>query len=190
MTDNHQSWFSVLSDWPSVARLAVVLALLFGVYYGVMRTLPRNTQEFNIKGVGSIVFAQETKHGAEYLAIVHPQGWQETGIAVKEGDNLSFEAGGDINIDLGGLVHSIARRHEIEENIIGREKRAGRWPKERDTFSPDDRFTPEEKNEIKPLWMWSDPDGTDATGELAIPARRVESIMSSVNYGALLGAIR
>ena len=190
MTNNHESRLSVLADWSSVARLAIVLALLFGTYYGVIRTLPTNTEQFNIKGVGSIVFSQSTKTGEEYLAIVHPQGWQETGIAVKEGDTLKFEAGGDINIDLGGLVRSIARRHDIEEKLIAREAKAGRWPQEKNTFSPDEKFSPNEKAEIRPLWMWSDPDGATATGNLAIPARRDESIMKNANYGTLLGAIR
>jgi hypothetical protein len=190
MADNNQpSWFSILSNWSSIGRLAVVLALLFVIYYGVIRTLPSTTKEFNIKGVGSIVFAESTKTGQEYLVIVHPQGWQETGVAVKKGGKLSFEAGGDVNVNLGGLVQSVERRQAIERKIIGEEIRAGRWPKNRNTFLPDERFTAEQKSEIKPLWMWNDPDGATATGSLAIPARREESIMKSVNYGALLGAI-
>ncbi|PYY03970.1 MAG: hypothetical protein DMG69_31615, partial [Acidobacteria bacterium] len=112
-----------------------------------------------------------------------------TGIAVLEGDNLNFEAAGRVNIDLEGLVLSLAARHEAEQRVIAEEKKAGTW--ETQKIAPELRFTPEEKLKVRPQWKWIDPNGIPETEMVAAnPARRKRSILPAKGYGALLAAIR
>jgi hypothetical protein len=171
--------------------LLILLAGLFSVYYGVVHTLPANTQKLDIHGVGSIVLSQPTPGGGqEYLVVVHPQGWQETAIAVKAGDTLTFDAGGNIYIDLGGLNESLALRRKLEAQLVQNEKKSRKWPAEKATLTPEDRFTMGQKASIRPVWSWNGPNGNVATQDLSFPARRQKTIIATANYGTLLGAIR
>lgn len=182
---------SLIARWSSVLRFAAILLVLFGVYYGVIRTLPKETQEFKINGVGSIVLSQPTREGGhEYLVVIHPQGWQETAISVKQGDTLTFDAGGKIYIDLGGLNESLKLRRQLEEQLVAHDKKTHQWPAEASTLAPEDRFTLQQKFSIRPAWSWNGPDGNIATKDLSFPARREKTIVQTANYGALLGAIR
>ena len=174
-----------------VIVLFSIFGAAFGVYYGVVRTLPKETQEFKLNGVGSIVLSQPTREGGhEYLVVVHPQGWQETAIAVKEGDTLGFDAGGSVYIDLGGLNRSLDLRHKFEDDLADREKRRGKWLAERKTLAAEDLFTVRQLAEIKPAWSWNGPDGSEATAALSFPGRRSKTIIPGARYGELLGAIR
>lgn len=182
---------NLATKWGSVARFLVLLLGLFGVYYWVIHTLPTQTKEFKINGVGSIVLSQPTAGGGhEYLVVIHPQGWQETAIAVKAGDTLTFDAGGNIYIDLGGLNESLRLRRQLETQLVLKDKKNHKWPSETLTLAPEDRFTPEQKYAIRPAWSWNGPDGNRATKDLSFPARREKTIIPNANYGALLGAIR
>jgi hypothetical protein len=182
---------NLATKWGSVARFLVLLLAFFGVYYAVIRTLPKQTKEFKINGVGSIVLSQPTAEGGqEYLVVIHPQGWQETAISVKDGDTLTFDAGGNIYIDLGGLNESLRLRRQFEDQLVARDTKTRKWPAERATLAPEDRFTPEQRSSIKPVWSWNGPDGNNATKDLSFPARREKTIIPSANYGTLLGAIR
>jgi hypothetical protein len=49
---------TLITSWKALLISLILLLALFGVYLGVIRTLPTNTQEFKINGVGSIVLSQ------------------------------------------------------------------------------------------------------------------------------------
>lgn len=174
-----------------VAVMLVTLGLLFGVYFGVIRTLPMRTQEFKINGVGSIVFSQQIPGGGhEYLLVVHPQGWQETAISVKEGDTLTFEAGGNVYIDLGGLNRSLETRYKLEDEWIRKKSKGRNWIRSQSKVAPEDDYSADQVKKIKPRWAWNGPDGNIATTDLSFPSRRNKTIVPSANYGTLLAAIR
>jgi hypothetical protein len=182
---------TLITSWKALLISLILLLALFCVYLGVIHYLPKNAQEFKITGVGSIVLSQPTKEGGrEYLVVIHPQGWQETAISVKEGDTITFDAGGSIYIDLGGLNESLGLRRQLEAEMVARDRKNHKWPAEASTLAPEDRFTPQQKSSIKPAWSWNGPDGNIATKDLSFPARRAKTIMPAVNYGALLGAVR
>jgi hypothetical protein len=197
MADAAQSFADLLTvlldDWKKFVKFLVLLffacVFAFGLVYGILRSLPRSTSELKF-GSGSILFSQPTKDGQEYLIVIPPQGWQETGIAVREGDHLSFEAGGRVNIDLEGLNLALEARHSADNRIIDAEKKAGRWEKERNDFAPELHYTPEDRQNIKPHWSWIDPNGLQDTKRLANPAHQRRSILPEKGYGALLAAIR
>jgi hypothetical protein len=183
---------SVLESWNKFFRLVFLLCIsggmLFGIIYGLLHSLPRNTGRLNL-GSGSIIFSQPTQDGHEYLIVIPPQGWQESGIQVRKGDQIHFEAYGRVYIDLAGLNAALAARHDADQRIIAEEKKAGRWDSEKDTFAPEDHYTADDLAKIRPTWKWSDPQGIEDTPKYALPARMKRSILPNGRYGALLGAI-
>jgi hypothetical protein len=197
MPDAAQSFADLLTvlldDWKKFVKFLVLLfftcVFAFGLVYGVLRSLPRSTSELKF-GSGSILFSQPTKDGQEYVVVIPPQGWQETGISVREGDHVSFEAGGRVNIDLEGLNLALAARHDADSRIIDAEKKSGRWEKEKDNFAPELYYTAEDKQNVRPHWRWIDPNGLPETKQLANPAHQKRSILPDKGYGALLAAIR
>lgn len=205
MADDGMSFSDLLSellgDWPKFGKFVLlllsvcglVLGLSLGISFAVFNTIPQEASEVRLE-VGdtkaSILLTQSKKQGdREYLVVVHPQGWQETGIPVEQGDALSFEAGGKVYIDLEGLNLSLDARHKAEVRIIDEETKAGRWQKEK--IAPELHYTPEESQNTRPPWRWIDAEGMpESDMAVANPARRKRAIMPSKGYGALLGAIR
>ncbi len=192
---------ALLDDWKKFGKFLLlvffVCLLALGLVYGILRRLPRATREVKF-GTGSILFSQPTEDGQEYVVVISPQGWQETGISVKKGDTINFEVGGKVNIDLEGLNVALDARRAAENRIIGEEKKAGRWEKEKDDFLPELHYTPEDKLNARPRWRWNGPDGMsdqemkDARkrDETASPARQKRAVLPAKGYGALLAAIR
>jgi hypothetical protein len=184
---------SLLDDWQKFCRFLLLLfvacVLLLGLAWGVLRMLPSNTGQVKL-GSGSIIFSQPTQDGNEYLVVISPQGWQETGISLRKGDHVSIEAYGKVHIDLSGLNFSLTARRAADNRVIQEEKDAGRWEAEKNTFSPEDHYKPQELTDIHPTWHWTGPDGIGDTSQHALKARMDRSVLPGGNYGALLGAIR
>lgn len=184
---------SLLDDWRKFARFILLLCLIgsmvFLLAFGVLHSLPGNTGQLNL-GTGSIIFSLPTQEGHDYLVVVHPQGWQESGIQVKIGDQLHFEANGKVNIDLAGLNSALAARHDADQRILAEEKRSDRWEAEKNTFAQEDHYTPEDLRKIRPTWKWTGPSGIAETANFAMPARMKRCILPGREYGALLGAIQ
>jgi hypothetical protein len=199
MTDGSKSiadlLSSLLEDWGKFGRallfLFVVSLVTLGVVYGVFQMLPRNTGQVKL-GSGSIIFSQATQGGDSYLVVISPEGWQETGISVRKGDHLNIDANGRVHIDLSGLNAALAARSAADERIEDEEKRAGRWTADmkNDGFAPEDHYTDDEKQRIRPTWHWTGPEGIAETREHALAGRMKRCILPGQNYGALLGAIR
>jgi len=185
---------SLLEDWRKFSRFVLLLTvaalLALGLSFCVLRMLPHNTGQVKI-GSGSIIFSQPTQDGNEYLVVIPPQGWEETGITVRKGDRLTIEANGRVHIDLSELSASIAARRAADERIESEEAKAGRWEAEkRSGFLPEDHYTAAEKEKMRPTWHWTGPEGIKDTADHALPGRMKKCILPGGNYGALLGAIR
>jgi len=188
----------VLATWRSLGRFLLlvcalgVLALAF--VFGVLRFLSTKAEEVDFKGAhieASVLFANPTREGQVYTVMISPQGWQRTGIQVRRGDTLRFEAGGRVNVDLKGLIASLEERKRAEERIRTA-RNAGGWKtiKEAD-FAPEHYFTADEVKNMKPKWDWTGPDGItlEETKKNSIPARQMKTICPSKGYGALLAGI-
>ena len=184
---------SMLEDWEKFGRflllLLVACLLALGVSYSVLKMLPSNTGQVKL-GSGSIIFSQPTQDGNEFLVVISPQGWQESGISVRKGDHVSVQAFGRVHIDLSGLNASLAARRAADQRVIEEETKAGRWEAEKNTFAPEDHYTADEKARMRPTWHWTGPDGIGDTSIHALKARMDRSVLPGANYGALLGAIR
>ena len=185
---------SLLEDWGKFCRFILLLfvacLLTLAVAYGVLKMLPSNTGQVKL-GSGSIIFSQPTEGGGNaYFVVISPQGWQETGIPVHQGEHLSIQAYGKVHIDLSGLNATLTARRTAEERVINDEKNAKRWEAEKDNFAPEDHYTAKEKGDMRPTWHWTGPDGISDTPLYALKARMDRCVMPGQKYGSLLGAIR
>lgn len=63
---------------------------------------------------GEVLFESKTGEETSYLTVVHPQGWQDTGVQVDAGDVLSFHAGGKVHVDIFQLWEQAHGRAAFE----------------------------------------------------------------------------
>ena len=66
-----------------------------------------------------ISFIRSPDKGTQYFYLVHPQGWVNSEILVKEGDILKFEASGKVNLMLDDIIRSINDRRGVESKLGG-----------------------------------------------------------------------
>lgn len=178
---------SLLDSWSRFARflllITTVFALLCSFVWVVVRALPRETSQVSIGPRGFLV-VRTSREGSDYLVVIDPQGWQETGIQVAEGDRVDFEAGGRVQIDLQPLNHSIEERREISDRIYA-QRHLNPW---KDDSWAELYYTVQDNDKSKLPFEWNDPMGV--TNAPIIPHRRKQLLMPDRNAGALLGAIR
>ena len=186
----------VLSDTNKLIRLAVlvfVICLAIGGGTGLlMRIMPVKSEAQLSWGSQHILFERHaSEYETDYMVVIHPQGWQETGIQVKEGDILRISADGSVAIDLQGLVTSVNRRNKLEYRA-----RKATPPAKWNKLLPEDQWTPEEIESIMPKRAWTGPDGYPYGPESRVndihdtdfPARTDRKIKPNERYGALLMA--
>ena len=185
---------SLLDSWRKLGKflllMAAVCLILWVLVWGIWRVLPNTTSSQMSIGPGGILLAQTTGSGAVYIAVVDPQGWEETGIQVTEGDVLNFEAYGKVQPDLRDLNYSIEARRKATLRVIAQEQRLHRWEAEKENFRIEGAFTDEETKDSKLLWDWNDPNGNPETQSLTDPYPLKQVILKGCNIGALVGAIR
>jgi hypothetical protein len=105
-----------LGDTKRLIRLAALIlaaCLALGGGLGLLvRSLPAKSDIVVPWGKSEqVVFERHSSdYESEYIVMIHPQGWQETGIQVRKGDMLRLSADGSVAIDLQGLVTSAGRR--------------------------------------------------------------------------------
>jgi hypothetical protein len=188
----------VLATWRALGKFLVLVFALgvfaLGFVLGVLKSISTRAEELNLQRgdiTASVLFRKPTPEGQEYTVMIAPQGWQRTGIQVRKGDTLQFEAGGRVYVDLKGLNASLDERRKLEEKIEIK-RQAGGWKTEKDAdFVPEHHFTADEERKMKPVWDWTGPDGVtlEETKRNSLPARQRKSICPSKGYGALLAGI-
>jgi hypothetical protein len=180
----------VLVDTNKLIRLvALIFAICLAIGGGIgllMKSLPAKSDIIVPWGKSEqIIFERHaSEYETEYVVVIHPQGWQETGIQVKKGDTLRLSSDGSVAIDLQGLVTSVNRRSKLE----ARAKRTTppiKW----NQLLPERQWTPDETTSIMPKRAWTGPDGyTYDPQDTDFVARTNNKIMPNERYGALLMA--
>jgi hypothetical protein len=182
----------VLDSWSRLGKLLLSIVFIFGIaclaVYAVIKLFPSSRSELQI-GVGNshILLQQSTPDGANYVLLVSPEGWVRTSIWLRAGQNLEVQAGGRVNIDFAGLMRALEARKAAEDRVRRIKGNDVAW---------EDYFTDQEKAATVPNWRWSDPDGRsdretspEETMKPANKAHRAMSIMPSLPYGVLIGAL-
>ena len=167
----------------AAAALLVVVASLL-----LMRFLPARSQiTIPVGKSGNVVFErQSSDYEADYVVVIHPQGWQETGIQVRKGDAVRLSAEGSVAIDLQGLVASVNRRIALEDRARAL---AQQRHQDLNQLLPERQWTPDQIKSIMPRRAWTGPNGYaywlyDTTSG----ARTNNKMMPQARYGALLMA--
>jgi hypothetical protein len=184
----------VISDWRKVLRAFVFIVLVIGVFvFGAWiftKLLHLQTKELRLGTGGYVLLTKQEGENAISLVLVYPQDWENSGIRVKKGDSLAFQADGRVNIDVAGLVQKVGEREAAEKKLLARARKRnkdfdiGHFLPER-LFKYDDQ----DKN-FRPARAWADPDGYEGAEDTAWPARTCNKILPEAHYATLIFAIR
>ena len=170
-----QTWGNTLADvlhraisswraWWSLVLLVWGPVLVVGmlVFFAFFKFKP--TIEFN-EGLFTISPSRTNYH----YFLLHPRGWQNTGIRVTDGQRLRITASGSVYIDLAGLVNHVLSRARLEQQGV-----------------PDTQLD----EAATPLrWEWLGPEGSNSIRDPADPSRIASALESLAPYGILLGGI-
>jgi hypothetical protein len=175
--------------------LGCVAGLIFLSFVTMNKYSGASIQEINISATGSkVLFQTSTTAGEkESLVIVHPQGWQNTGIHVEEGSKLSFKSDGRVNIDGGGLFRTVIARRDLEDQIKKQFNLDNNSDKE--DQAPESHFTPEQIEHTMLPRPWVDPGGFAANTrdeealQLTYGNRKKRLELEGANLGSLIGRI-
>jgi hypothetical protein len=160
-----------------------------------VQTSGSSIKEINLSASGSkVLFETVSPSGQkEALLVVHPQGWQNTGVHIEQGSKISFRADGRVNIDGGGLFRTIILRKDLEDEKQKEHNLDGKSANESQT--PEYYFSDEEKKRVMLQRPWVDPDGfaPNTTNERILGltygnrAGRLE--LNGENLGCLIGRL-
>lgn len=190
---------SMLSDPKKFISFLFMLGCIAGLIFLSFAVMNRYSgspiKEINLSATGSkVLFETSTRAGEkESLVIVHPQGWQNTGIHVEEGSKLSFKSDGRVNIDGGGLLRTVMTRQDLEKQITIQHNLVN--TSDKDDQSPEFYFTPEQIETIMAPRPWVDPGGfaADTRDEEALRLtygnRKKRLELEGANLGSLIGRI-
>jgi hypothetical protein len=175
-----------------VLLLAAVLALCLGAAWVVARMFDLQASEVTVGPENArVVFqsVQKRTGNADYVVVVSPQGWQNTGIDVSSGDKITFFAGGKICIDMDSVWEKVHLRLKYENEIAKAKDIRHDDPTEMRV--PEDYFTDEQKRSLILNRPWVDPDGFDLNVfEPSFRSRRNRYLLPDKPAGGLVGALR
>jgi len=184
---------TLLSDWAKFFRFlflaTAIIASILLLAWAVPKALGlklRGAQEFQIS-TGGFLLRSASGDRVDYVVIVHPQGWEDSGIALRRGDRVKFHAGGSVNIDLEGIVSKVELRKKLEKQITQARKidRSSEEPSQ----LPEHYFTEEQVKQLRPNRPWAGPEGNTEAVYTSFAARRRQRILPEKPVAALVGAL-
>ena len=164
-------------DWGKTVRLAFLFIVALGagaivIVIGFKKLGIRTEQAEQVEidaGQAKFFLRIASNKQAQYVVLVHPQGWQDSGISLKKGDQVQFRAEGRTNIDLEGIVSRVQLRKKYELEIAKSHKI------DRNSLSPNSLpehyFTADQLKTLRPSRPWIGPDGDTATAFTSFRAR-------------------
>lgn len=191
----------VLTDWSKCLRFIALWFLLIAAAGASVRLLLWMWQSSGLRAASvelssspKIVLEQVTSEGREYLLVVQPQGWMNSGIRLRTGDRVEFQAQGMVNIASNTLNDHVAMRRRIEQRLQQR-RAAGEFG-----VIPDSAWLPERfysdvdrdslAGSLPRGWLSPDGDtGPNGTRDHRYPARSRYKILPGAPYGVLVGSV-
>jgi hypothetical protein len=187
----------VLESWGKFFRLIFLCLLLGALTVGSVWLLLWGTRTAGLKASmvelsasPRIVLQQETEDTHEFLVVVQPQGWQNSGIVVHSGERFEIQAEGLVNISLNSLVENVEARHRIERRLTA--ERAARAAPPDSNWLPEREYTPADRDSLRLLRPWIGPDGypgPEGLRDSRYPARTKNKLVPGAPYGALVAAV-
>lgn len=175
----------MIESWPAFFRgIALLSSILFVFYLFAVQVVDRLHPSAVSISTDEGLSLKFDGAGTYKTILIHPRGWQSSGIKVKSGDELIIDAGGSINIAMGRMVQSL----EVEYKYKARNEKAG---KGRDV----DAFSRKELEDSLFAYPWNGPEGIQISSLLLDSAiKRVKDSQSKrvapfANVGQLLMVI-
>ena len=145
---------NAISSWGNLIRsiifvVSLFAAAVFSIYIIINHLSPTGFRITTEEGT-SIEFVSSQENVRYYTLLVHPRGWIDSRIRVKEGDKLTITASGSINLALGGLIESFQKMSSIQDQNCEKLKIKCKSFK---------HFTPEEVEGIFISHPWTGPEG-------------------------------
>jgi hypothetical protein len=144
--------------------------------------------EFGTSGPHVLLESVDKKSGAQYLLIVAPQGWQNSGIPFRQGDHVSLRAGGSISVDMYSVWLNADLRQKYEDEVA--KAKGIRRDDPTETRLPEDYFTDEQKRSLLLNRPWVGPQGFDLDKFLpSFRSRRERYLIPGKPAGGLAAAV-
>lgn len=105
-----------LESWQSMTKALVFFtaSLLILTIFILIISENLNLDEVSVSSADGITLSFGSSETLNSI-LVHPRGWQSSGIRVKKGEELRTEASGSINIAMGRMVKSLAAQYNFKE---------------------------------------------------------------------------
>jgi hypothetical protein len=139
-----------------------------------------------------VILERRSDEGREFLLLVQPQGWIDSGIPIESGDRIHFQAQGSINITSGTLYDQIQVRRRIERRLMAEKKRGAFGSIPDSLWLPERHYTPADRDSLKPTRGWMGPDGDMGPNGLRdsrFAARARNRILVDAPYGMLVATV-
>lgn len=190
---------NVLGSWSRMFRFlvatvgfSVAVALGVRIFLFATHDLGLEPEEMEFSSSPRVVLKRKIDGSSEYVLMVQPQDWQNTGIRVKPNDEVTIRGSGSINISMNGLLDQIARRRRVEARILARMD-SGKIALRADSSRlPERYYEPADYDSIRLVRDWTGPagyPGENATRDHRHEGRTANKVLPEAPYGALLGAI-
>lgn len=198
--DEFKNGFSpILSDWKKFLSLLFLLAFVAFLVFACAVSIrkysgaPGNQIDLLARGSNALFEFSTSGDGSQYLILVTPHGWQDTGIQVEAGSTVSFRADGRVNMDGGGLFRTMLYRKNLEDK---KKEEFNLDPNSTDEKqTPEYYLTEEEKKLVMLKRPWVDPDGLapntadERMASLSYGNRMERLELKGANLGSLVGKI-
>ena len=98
----------MIESWSAFFRGVVLISsILFALYLFITQAVDRlHPSAVSISTDGGLSLKFDGA-GTYKTILVHPRGWQSSGIKVRAGDEIVIDAGGSINIAMGRMIQSL-----------------------------------------------------------------------------------
>lgn len=172
----------MIEGWSAMLRGVICISILLVIlYFFITQVISHlHPSAVSISTAGGISLKFEGS-GTLKGILVHPRGWQSSGIRVKRGDELTVDAGGSINIAMGRMVQSLLREYTYKD----RNEKQGKGRSV-------EAFTQKELEDSMFAYPWNGPEGIQISDLLLGSAiQRVRNsqskrIFPGANVGQLL----
>lgn len=191
----------IVTDWKKLAGFIMLWFLLLctaGVSVRLLlwtwKSSGLTATSVEISSSPKIVLEQVTERGREYFLIVQPHGWMNSGILLEAGDEVEFQAQGEVNITYNTLNDHITLRRRIELRLSAERARGDFGVIPDSLWLPERHYTDADRDSLQASlprsWLTPDGDtGPDGLRDSRYEARAQSKILPDEPYGILIAAV-
>lgn len=191
----------IVTDWKKLTGFVVLWFLLICTAGMSVRLLLWTWKSSGLRATSveissspRIVLEQVTDVGREFFLIVQPHGWMNSGIPIRAGDEVEFQAHGQVNITYNTLNDHILMRRRIELRLSEERARGDFGSIPDSAWLPERHYTQADRDSLEQSLprSWLTPDGD--TGPQGIRDTRYEArahnkILPDEPYGVLIASV-